>query len=82
MQIIPATTLRNNFSTSLGSVTKGKKSLLVAKRGKIVSALVDIELFEDLLSLTDKKYLKSIKKARQEYEEGNVFSHDEVFGDL
>ena len=50
--------------------------------GKITSSLVDIELFEDLLSLKDKKFLKSIKKAREEYEKGEVFSHTEVFGEI
>ncbi|OGM21019.1 hypothetical protein A2714_01590 [Candidatus Woesebacteria bacterium RIFCSPHIGHO2_01_FULL_38_9] len=81
MNIVNATILRNNLSSAIKEV-KRKDYLLVAKRGKITSALVDIELFEDLLSLKDKKFLKSIKKAREEYEKGEVFSHTEVFGEI
>jgi len=43
---------------------------------------VSVELFEDLLALKDKKYLKSIKKAREEYEKGEIFTHAEVFGEI
>lgn len=81
MDIITTTTLRNNFAESLKEATK-KDYLLVAKRGKITSALVDIELFEDLMALVNKKYQVSIKKAREEYKKGELFSHDEVFGEV
>ena len=54
----------------------------MAKRGKIVSALVNIDFFEDLLALSNKKYLASIKKAREEYKKGQVFSHEDVFGEI
>lgn len=82
MNVITTTTLRNNFADSLKEVDKKKDFLLVSKKGKIASALVNIDLFEELLALTDTDYLKSIKKAREEYKKGNFFSHDEVFGQL
>ena len=82
MNVINATVLRNNFSESLKVVERKKDYLLVAKKGKVTSALVNIDLFEDLLALTNKDYIKSIKKARKEYEQGHVFTHDQVFGDL
>lgn len=82
MNVINATILRNNFADALKAVNKKKDFLLVAKKGKISSALVNIDLFEDLLSLTDSEYLLSIKKARKEYEKGDFLSHDEVFGAL
>lgn len=81
MNIVNATVLRNNLADTIKELKK-KDYLLVAKRGKITSALVDIELFEDLLSLSDKDYLKSIKKAREEYEAGDVFSQNDVFGEI
>ncbi len=40
------------------------------------------DLFEDLLALTDTNYLASIKKAREEYKNGDVLSHDQVFDEL
>ncbi|MCA9369592.1 MAG: type II toxin-antitoxin system Phd/YefM family antitoxin [Pseudomonadales bacterium] len=82
MNVITATTLRNNFSDSMQQVADAKDYLLVAKRGKIQSAVVNIELFEELLDLRDSSYLKSIQKARKEYETGDALSHDEVFGEL
>lgn len=81
MNVVNATVLRNNLADSLKQVAK-KDYLLVAKKGKITSALVDIDLFEDLLALANKKYLASIKKARKDYKEGNILTHDQVFGEV
>ncbi len=36
---------------------------------------------EDLLASTSPDYLKSIKEARNDYKEGNVQSHNDVFGE-
>lgn len=82
MNIINSTVLRNNLSDSLKEIEKKKKFLLVAKRGKISSALVNLDLFEDLLELADSKYLKSIKKAREEYKKRDIFTHTDVFGEV
>ena len=82
MNIVNSTVLRNNLADTLAEVGKKKDFLLVAKRGKITSALVDIDFFEDLLALTNKKYLAGIKKAREEYKKGDVFSHEQAFGEI
>lgn len=81
MNIVNSTILRNNLSSAIKELKK-KDYFLIAKRGKITSALVDIELFEDLLALKDKSYLKSIKKARQEFGKGQIYSHKDVFGEI
>ena len=82
MNVINSTVLRNNLSDSLKEIETKKRFLLVAKRGKITSVLVNLDLFEDLLEIADSKYPKSIKKAREEYKKGNIFTHTEVFGDV
>ena len=82
MNIVSATILRNHLADALKEVSNKKDFLLVAKKGEISSALVNIDLFEELLSLTDTEYLESIKKARKEYKNGSVLSHDQVFGKL
>ncbi len=82
MNIVTTTTLRNNLADAFKKVAKKKDYLLVAKKGKITSALVDIDFFEDLLDMADKDFKASIKKARKEYEKGNFFTHEEVFGDI
>ena len=82
MNVITTTILRNNLADTLKEITKKRDYLLVAKKNQIKAALVNIDLFEDLLALTNKKYLKSIKKARKEYESGEFFSHNQVFGNI
>lgn len=82
MNIITTTVLRNNLADSLKEVAHKKNYLLVANKGKLNSALVNIDLFEDLLALVNKEYVKSIQKARKEYKAGAVFTHDHVFGDV
>lgn len=82
VNVINTATLRNNLADTINELSKKDEFLLVAKRGKITSALVDIDVFEDLISLSDKKYLQSIKKARKEYEKGDVFTHMQAFGEV
>jgi len=41
----------------------------------------DKELFiENLLAATSPEYLESIREAREDYKEGRVISHEELFG--
>lgn len=81
MNIVTTTILRNNLADIIDEVER-KKYLLVAKKGNITSALVNIDLFEDLIALVNKKYVESIKKARTEYKRGDFLTHDQVFGKL
>ncbi len=55
---------------------------MVDKKGKITSAVVNIDLFEDLLALVNKNYVANIKKARKEYKSGEYFTHNQVFGNI
>lgn len=82
MNIVTTTILRNNLADTLKEVASKKDYLLVAKKGKITSAIVNIDLFEDLLALTNKKYLNNIKQAREEYKSKNLLTHDDIFGEL
>ncbi len=82
MNIVNSTTLRNNLADVLREVSTKRDYFLVSKRGKIDSALVNIELFEDLLALTNKEYLGTIKKAREDYQKNRLFTHEQVFGEV
>ena len=77
--IVQTTTFRNNLADVLKTLEK-KKYLLIAKKNKLVSAVVNLDFFEDLLALTNKKYLDSIKEAREDYKKGDVYTFEEVFG--
>lgn len=79
---IPTTTLRDNMSDVMKEISKKENYFLITKQGKTISAVVNIDFFEDLLALSSPKYLKSIKQARESYKNGQVFTHEEVFGAL
>ena len=79
--MVSSTTLRNNLADTLNALTE-RGYLLVSKRGALVSAVVDLDFFEDLLALANPKYLRSIRQARKDYRQGRAVTHTEVFGDL
>jgi len=82
LKVVDFTTLRNHLADVLNEVSKKRDFILVTRRSKPTSALVNLDFLEDLLAMTSKKYLKSIQKARQDYKKGRVFSHQEVFGKI
>ena len=80
--VVTTTILRNNLADVLAEVAKNRDYLLVSKKGSLVSAVVNLDFFEDLLALTSRKYTKSIKEARKQYKSGQTYSFKEVFGQL
>ena len=82
MNYITVSTLRSNLANVIKEVKTKKDYFLIGKRGKIESALVDVDLFEDLLELSNKDYLKSIKQARQDVKRGNFVTLEEAFGEI
>jgi len=81
MNVISSTKLRNNLADALKKV-KADKYLLVSHRGKIQTAIVDIDMLEDILELSDSKYLKSIRESREQYKKGEYYTFEEVFGNI
>lgn len=82
-EIIQTTTLRNNLSDILEAIGRKKPGwLIVTGRKKTRAALVNLDLFEDLLACSSPKYLKGIKDAREQIKKGKYFAHEEVFGEL
>lgn len=79
---ISTTVLRNNLSDVLTEVSEKQKYLIVTKKGRLNSALVNLDFFEDLLALSSPEYLTSIKEAREEYKNGDFLTHEQVFGQL
>jgi len=75
---ISASDLRSKLSDALDAV-QNNDILIVTRRGKKERAIIDLDKLEDLLAASDPDYLLSIKEARESSE---VFSHEEVFGNL
>ncbi|MFN4212525.1 MAG: hypothetical protein ACK4FL_01005 [Microgenomates group bacterium] len=80
--LLATSTLRNNLADVLNELSKKKDFFLVTKNGNPISAIVNLDFFEDLLALGNRKYLKSIKEARKQYKKGQTYSFAEVFGKL
>jgi len=79
---IDATQLRNNLSATIDALEKDD-ILFIKRRGKLTGkVLIDDELLEDLLRINDIDYVKEIAAARTEIVTGDVYTFDEVFGDI
>ena len=54
-------------------------------KGQIIAAFKKMkkeqreDLIEDLIAQASPEYLESIREAREDYKEGRVLAHDEVF---
>ena len=81
MNIISSTKVRNNWAEVTKAALK-KEYILVTHRGKVKTAIIDVEVLEDLLSLHDPEYLESIKRARADAKAGRVYTMEEVFGNI
>ena len=82
MHTVNASVMRQHMADVLGEVDRKKEIFVVLKNNKPISAMINLDLLEELLSLADSDYLESIKQARQEYKNGEVFSHADAFGEL
>lgn len=82
MNVVSSTVLRNSLADTLRLVEKKKEYVLVTDRGKPRTAIINIDLLEDLLALGNKKYLDEIREAREDYKKGKVYTFEEVFGKI
>lgn len=82
INIVSSTILRNNLADSLSLVEDKKDYILVSNRGKIKSAIVNIDMLEDLLALANPKYLADIKEARENIKEGELYTFEDIFGKI
>lgn len=78
---IAAAKFRENFAATLNAIGDDDV-VIITRRGKKERVVVDIDMFEDLLAASDPEYIKSIAKAREEAKNGDVFTFEEVFGNL
>lgn len=76
---IDASDMRKNLSEALDAVRDNKNIILVKRRGKVESALIDIDSLEDMLAVQNPDYVKSIARARADKK---THTPKEVFGEL
>ncbi|OGL37059.1 hypothetical protein A3E49_02930 [Candidatus Saccharibacteria bacterium RIFCSPHIGHO2_12_FULL_49_19] len=73
--------LRDNLADALDAVSEDEV-LIITRRGKKEKAIIDIDKLEDLLSVNDPEFLRSIADAREQIKRGEVYTFEEVFGGL
>ncbi|OVE79312.1 hypothetical protein BVY00_00590 [bacterium G20] len=78
---ISASKLRSNLADALDSISDNEV-LIVTRRGKRDRAIIDLDNLEDILAVQNPKYVKSIAEAREQIKKGEVYTFEEVFGDL
>jgi len=78
---ISASKLRNNLADALDSVSDDEV-LIVTRRGKKDHAIIDLDKLEDIMAVSDPEYVKSIAEAREQIKKGEVYTFEEVFGNL
>lgn len=81
LKSIDSTDLRNNMSDALDAVADGQ-TLIVKKRGKDKIVMIDVDSYEDYLAAQNPEYIKEIETARAEAKRGEVFSIEDVFGNI
>lgn len=82
-KLLSSTNLRTNLFDVLDAIdAKDEKYLLVTKNGRPVSALVNLDYFEDLLALKSGDFKKSVQDARKNYKKGESYDFEDVFGEL
>jgi prevent-host-death family protein len=69
---------RANFAESLDAASKGEV-IVIQRRGKPDTAIVDADLLEDFLSSTNPRIIAKINSARSET--GSI-SYDQAFSNL
>ena len=79
---VETTKLRNNLASVIAEVNKKKDFMVITRKGKPVAGIVDLDLLEDIEATNSKNFIKSIKEAREQIKRGEVYTHEEVFGDL
>lgn len=82
LKTVDSSTLRKHLADACKEVSTKRDFVLVTRKSRPIAALVNLDLFEDLLALASAEYLKSIRQARSDYESGRTLGHRDVFGDI
>ncbi len=79
---IETTKLRNNLASAITEINKKKDFMVITKNGEPIAGIVDLGLLEDIEASQSRKFINSLKEAREQIKSGEFYTHEEVFGDL
>ena len=75
------TNLRSNLADALDQVASGD-IVLVKRRGKPDTALIDSDLLEDYIAANNPRIVKKVAKARAEVAAGKTVPFEDVFHEV
>lgn len=79
---LPVTEVRHNLGAVLERVHHGKERIILEKAGLPVAALVDIDVYEDLLEGDDEAAEGDIAISNREIAAGEVVAAEQLAGEL
>lgn len=82
LRIVNTTKLRNNIAGVLDAIDKDHPLCIITRRGKQKYALIDLDELEDLLAAGNSRYIKDIAEARRQVAAGEIFTLEDVFGNV
>lgn len=81
--ILPVTTVKKDLMKLLKKIQEGQETLVITRDGKAAGVLMSAEDYESLVEtieiLGDRKLLRSLLKASEDFKSGRVHTHDQVF---
>ncbi|MFO1519205.1 MAG: type II toxin-antitoxin system prevent-host-death family antitoxin [bacterium] len=81
--ILPVTTVKKDLLKLLKKVQEQGDSFVITKDGKAAGVLMSTDEYEGLVEtlevLSDKKLLKRLQKAEQDFQKNRTYTHDQVF---
>jgi antitoxin YefM len=82
--ILPVTTVKKDLMKLLNKMQADHETLVITKDGKAAGVLMSAEEYEGLLEtieiLGDRKLLRSLARADEEFRKGRTLTHVQVFG--
>jgi prevent-host-death family protein len=82
--ILPITAVKKDLMKLIKKMQEDHETLVITKDGKAAGVLMSAEEYEGLLEtieiLGDKKLLRSLARADEEFRKGRSFTHAQVFG--
>jgi len=81
--ILPVTTVKRNLMKLLSKVQSDGDPLVITKDGKAAGVLISADDYEGLMETieitSDQQLMKKLTQAENDFKEGRVYSHEEVF---
>ncbi len=81
--ILPVTKVKRDLLDILKRMEEEESTIAVTRNGEAVGIMMSLARYDSLMEtievLSDKEVLRSLKKSKEDFKTGRVFSHDDVW---